>query len=69
MLFTVLANAQCPYPAAITQNGATQIFCVNNPNQVININNMNDTRFLLVNVVQGFIYNFSVRFFNLKLQF
>ena len=60
LLFTILANAQCPYPAANTQNGTTQTFCIGNPNEVITINNMNGINFLLVNVVQGFTYNFSV---------
>jgi hypothetical protein len=60
LLFSLISKAQCPYPNANTQLGATQTFCVNNPNQVITVNNMNGSRFLLVNVVQGFTYNFSV---------
>ncbi|WP_309608509.1 T9SS sorting signal type C domain-containing protein [Flavobacterium sp.] len=60
MLFAILGNAQCPYPTVNTDYGTTQTFCVDNPNNVINISNINTTKFLLVNVVQGFKYNFSV---------
>ena len=60
LLCTILANAQCAYPTVNTQNGTTQTFCVDNPNQTITINNVNGTNFLLVNVVQGFRYTFSV---------
>ncbi len=60
LLFAIISNAQCPYPLANTQTGTTQTFCIGNPNQVINVNNVNGTKFVLVNVVQGFTYNFSV---------
>lgn len=57
-LYAILSFSQCPYPSTNTLL-STQTFCVDNPNQSINVTT-NTTRFVLVNVVKGFSYTFSI---------
>ena len=52
-------KAQCTYTGSPTQVGGQIIFCVDNTNTQ-NINNVNAGQYLLVNVVSGFTYTFSV---------
>jgi hypothetical protein len=59
LLFGIISKAQCPYPIANVKQGTTVTFCINDPGQTINAN-VNGAGFIVVNVVQGFTYNFSV---------
>ena len=59
-LFTFYSYSQCSFPVGATQNGATQTVCVNSPSQSQNVTNVRGNNFILLNVVQGFTYNFSV---------
>jgi hypothetical protein len=52
--------SQCSFPVGSIQNGATQTVCVNSPLQSQNVTNARGNNFILLNVVQGFTYNFSV---------
>jgi hypothetical protein len=52
--------SQCSFPTGATQNGATQSFCVSAPPQSQNVANATGNNFILLNVVQGFTYEFSV---------
>ena len=58
-LFHVV-HAQCVFPVGATQTGTTQTFCVNSPSQSQNVTNVKGNNFVLINVVQGFTYSFSV---------
>ena len=60
LLLVEFSYSQCSFPTGATQNGATQTFCVNNPLQTQNVINVRGNNFILLNVVQGFTYNFSV---------
>ncbi len=60
LLNYVVLFSQCPFPATNTQLGTTTTFCVRNPNDVINVSNVTSQRFILVNIVKGFTYSFSV---------
>ncbi|WP_445713214.1 T9SS sorting signal type C domain-containing protein [Flavobacterium sp.] len=52
--------SQCSFPVGATQNGATQSFCVSAPPQSQNVSNARGNNYILLNVVQGFTYEFSV---------
>ena len=60
MLGTLYASSQCTFPAGATQNGATLSFCVTTPSQSQNVSNARGDNFVLLNVIQGFTYDFSV---------
>ena len=57
---TIYSYSQCSFPSGATQNGATQSFCVSAPPQSQNVSNATGNNFILLNVVQGFTYEFSV---------
>ncbi len=57
---TQFTYSQCSFPTGATQNGTTQTFCVNTPLQTQSVNNTKGNNFILLNVVQGFTYTFSV---------
>lgn len=59
-LGTLYHYSQCSFPSGATQNGATQSFCVSAPPQSQNVANATGNNFILLNVVQGFTYEFSV---------
>lgn len=59
-LGALYSYSQCSFPAGATQNGATQSFCVSAPPQSQNVANARGNNFILLNVVQGFTYEFSV---------
>ncbi len=56
----IYSYAQCSFPSGATQNGATRSFCVSAPPQSQNVSNATGNNFILLNVVQGFTYEFSV---------
>ena len=65
LLFTSLflflnVNSQCIFPTGATQNGTTQTFCVNSLPQSQNVTNLKGNNYVLINVVKGFTYSFSV---------
>lgn len=60
LLGTLYASSQCTFPAGATQNGATLSFCVTTPSQSQNVSNARGDNFVLLNVIQGFTYDFSV---------
>ncbi|MFM9989446.1 T9SS sorting signal type C domain-containing protein [Flavobacterium sp.] len=65
LLFTSLflflnVNSQCIFPTGATQNGTTQTFCVNSLPQGQDVTNVKGNNYVLVNVVKGFTYSFSV---------
>ncbi|WP_445719855.1 hypothetical protein [Flavobacterium sp.] len=59
-LGTLYTYSQCSFPVGATQNGVTQSVCVNTPLQTQNVSSVRGNNFILLDVVQGFTYNFSV---------
>ncbi len=60
-LFTIVYGySQCTFPAGATQNGATRIFCADTPTPTLSVTGVTGNNFILLNVVQGFTYTFSV---------
>jgi hypothetical protein len=59
-IFGLKSFAQCTYPTANTVTGAVQTHCADTPAVSITFSNVNTTRFVLQNVVQGFTYSFTV---------
>ena len=60
LLFSSKTIAQCTYPAANTAVTVVQTLCVDAPASTVTSPSFNSTQFLLVNVVQGFVYSFAV---------
>ncbi|MEO8235773.1 MAG: T9SS sorting signal type C domain-containing protein [Flavobacterium sp.] len=65
LLFTSLllflnVNSQCIFPTGAVQSGVTQTFCVNSFPQSQNVTNVKGNNYILINVVKGFTYSFSV---------
>ena len=57
---TLYTYSQCTFPAGATQNGATLSFCIATPSQSQNVSNARGNNFVLLDVIQGFTYDFSV---------
>ncbi len=60
LLTTIYSYSQCTFPSGATQNGATRIFCADTPTPALNVTGVTGNNFILLNVVQGFTYTFSV---------
>ena len=65
LLFTSLflflnVNSQCVFPTGAVQSSTTQTFCVNSLPQSQNVTNVKGNNYILINVVKGFTYSFSV---------
>ena len=63
VLYSCFSFGQCPYPTANTQLGPVQTLCVGTDRATttnLSIANVNSTRFVAFNVVQGFSYRFII---------